>query len=266
MGEINQSAPDFDESRSQVVDETTDRLTPEQLETRRIQNQSHEEWWADYDSYSDDTYPHIRRELNEVTKGQLSAEAPTNTGVKGVALLKGNRTPILADVCIDKKLPSRSQEREVKKELFIFNSFRTTKLGRLVISFISLSSGVMVDTFFNVSIKKLRGSGEHRTGKNGQFFPAPGSDFRKLWMDAVKEPPIRWSTVHKEMRSKLKGLVFEGETRDCFRESGEPYIQLIKPKYFGTELVQSWYKVGTELVQTFGTRNPMKHNTVKDFT
>ena len=208
----------------------------------RIQNQSHEEWWADYDSYSDDTYPHIRREQNKVTKGRLLDESPKATGGQP------------------------HQSTSSKKELFIFDSFRTTKLGRLVITCTSVNSGIMGDAFFNVDITKQRGSGKHRTGKNGQFYPAPDSNFRRFWMDAVKKPPIRWSTVHKEMRSKLKGLVFEGETRDCYRSSGEPYIQLINLKYFGTELVQNLYKVGTEMVQTFGTGKPIKHNTVKDFT
>jgi len=211
------------------------------FETRRIQNQSHKEWWADYDSFSDDTYPHIRRELNKVTKGQLSAEAPANTGAKDIgtsAALTENRTPNHAEIGANKKLSNRSQEGEVKKELFIFDSFRTTKLERLVISFTSLNSGGTVDSFFNVDIRKQRRSGKHRTGKNGQFYPAPGSKFRRLWMDAVKKLPIRWSTVHKEMRSKLKGLVFEGETRVCVLESGELYIELINPKYVGTKLVQ----------------------------
>ena len=179
----------------------------------RIQNQSHDEWWADYDSYSDDTYPHIRRELNKVKKGQLLAESPKATGGQPY------------------------QSTSSKKELFIFDSFRTTKHGRLVISFASLNNGIIVDVFFNVDITKQRGNGKHRTGSNGQFYPA--RKFKEFWMDAVKKPPIRWSTVHKEMRSKLKGLVFEGETRDCFRESGDPYIQLINPKYFGTGLVHN---------------------------
>ena len=109
------SVPDFEGSQEQGLDTTTNRLTPEQLETRRIQNQSHEEWWADYDSYTDDTYPHIKRELNKMTKAQLLAESPTNPET----VLQESRIQAIADLSIDKKPSISSQESGVEKELFI---------------------------------------------------------------------------------------------------------------------------------------------------
>ena len=101
--------------------------TPEQIETRRIQNQTIDEWYQEYDAYF--------------------ADDP-------------GYTP-----------PKPRVDEEVKKDLYKFESFRTTETGRLVISFISLSNGVVADCFFNVDTKKQRGEGTYQIGANGQFYP-----------------------------------------------------------------------------------------------
>lgn len=175
--------------------------SPEQIETRRIQNQSIDEWYQEYDGFFKDD--------------------PSYVPPKPRVLI------------------------EVKKDMYIFESFRTTRQGRLVISFINIDNGIVADAFFNVDTKKQRGEGEYKKGANGQFFPKPKSKFRTLWMQSVKKEPRRWATTHKEMRTKLKGLIFQGEIKDSYRANDSPYIQLTNVKYLGTRKEQDGNKVGT---------------------
>ncbi len=143
--------------------------------------------------------------------------------------------------------------------IFKFDSFRTARLkrqnthvGRLIISFVSIKTGIIADCFFNVDINKQRGKGEHKTGARGQFYPKPKSNFRKFWMESVQQPPRRWARVNKEMH-KLKNLLFTGEIKDAFRGSGESYIQLINPGCLGTEKAQQGHNQGTTSAQNYGT-------------
>lgn len=232
----------FEEVESQGL-KTSKGIIPED-ETERVRQQTHKEWWADYDNATA-IKPTTRRELNKHTESQKVTGGLPKQEVTKTA--RGCR------------------ESEAKKEKFIFDCFRTTRLGRLVISFTSLNSGIIADTFFNVDIKKQRGKGEYRTGQGGQFYPKPRSKFRKFWLSIVQKPPLRWSTVHKELRPRLKDYVFTGELKHTERTSGELYTQLIDVRLFGTGKLQNWYKNGTELVQTFGTDKPMKHSIEKVF-
>ena len=141
------------------------------------------------------------------------------------------------------------QDKSVHSGKYIFHSFRTTCKSRLVISFINITSGETVDSFFNVDIKKQRGIGSHRTGQNCQFYPAQGSKFRKFWMLAVKKEPYRWSRVHKEMNSKLKRVQFSGDVKKKFRASGESYIQLNNIRILSTEKAQKRHEPVTGMAQ-----------------
>lgn len=131
------------------------------------------------------------------------------------------------------------------KRLFVFDSFRTTSLSRVVFSFICLETGVLVDAFFNVDVNRQRGNGTYPIGENGQFFSKRKSKFRNFWMETIKAEPRRWSTVHKEIRTKFSGLIFEGSVKVGFRKDGSPYNQLVDPKCIGTSLEQIGYKTGT---------------------
>jgi len=100
-----------------------------------------------------------------------------------------------------------------------------------------------------VDIKKQRGEGKHRTGKGGQFFPLEGSKFRKFWMRTVKKEPYRWSRVHKEIRPRLKDLLFTGDLKQAWRKNGEPYMELINITVLGTKKAQDWHNEGTKVAQ-----------------
>lgn len=132
------------------------------------------------------------------------------------------------------------------RPILLFDSFRTTKKGRLVISLRSKDYRLYCDVFFNVSINHQRGdtSKSHETGRRGQFFPLEGSDFRKFWMRVFGSPPNRWCRVHKEMH-KLGGFEFTGELVDKKDSKGRPYIQCSDFRVIGTEESQKRHNHGT---------------------
>ncbi len=177
----------------------------EQAETHRIENQSTDEWYQEYDAYF----------------------------IGGPSCIKSRSKPNPHDSGI------------VNKHLYVFESFRTTREGRLVISLVNIDNGGVVDAFFNVDINRQRGNGKYDIGANGQFFPKPKSKFRMLWMESVKKVPRRWATVHKEMRTKLKGLIFEGELKVGYRSNGEPFNQLFNIVCLETRMEQDGNKAGT---------------------
>jgi len=122
-----------------------------------------------------------------------------------------------------------SNQSETVPKKYLFLSFRTTKNGRAILSFTDISSGEIADMFFNVDIKKQRGNdkGEyHRTGANGQFLPKPGSKFRQFWKQAVSIPPRRWSRVHKEMKVKLRDIIFTGYVERAQKSDGRFYMKI----------------------------------------
>ncbi len=121
-----------------------------------------------------------------------------------------------------------------KQRVFKYYGFRTTYLQRLVVSFADVDTGDIADSFFNVSLDKLRGSGKHKSGYKGQFYPPKIGTFRKFWMQSVKREPLRWSTVHKEMNPRLKTLLFSGQTEVKMDKNNNPYLQLIDPVCIGT--------------------------------
>jgi len=132
---------------------------------------------------------------------------------------------------------------------YALDSFRTTYLSRLVLALVNINTGEEADTFFNVDINIQRGQGKHETGEGGQFFPPKKSKFRKFWMSAVKQKPYRWSRVHKEIKSRLKDLLFTGDLKQAWRSNGEPYMKLINITVLGTKGAQDWHNEGTEMAQ-----------------
>lgn len=138
---------------------------------------------------------------------------------------------------------------------FVFDSFRTTRLSRLVMVFIDMKTGEEAVAFFNVDIQKQRGEGEHKTGESGQFYPKKKSKFRKFWMSVVKKEPRCWARVHKEINARFKDRLFTGQLVHKQRGSGEPYVELINVTELGTEKAQERHNEGTEMAQDYGTGN-----------
>jgi len=138
---------------------------------------------------------------------------------------------------------------------FVFDSFRTTRLCRVVFAFIDTMTGEEAVAFFNVDILKQRGEGEHKIGESCQFYPKRKSKFRKFWMSVVKKEPRCWARVHKEINSRFKDRLFTGRLVHKQRSRGEPYMELINVTELGTEKAQKRHNEGTEKAQDYGTGN-----------
>ncbi len=138
---------------------------------------------------------------------------------------------------------------------FVFDSFRTTRLSRLVMAFIDTMTGEEAVAFFNVDIQKQRGEGEHKIGESGQFYPKKRSDFRKFWMKVVGKKPRSWARVHKEINTRFKNRLFTGHIAHKERSNREPYLQLLDVTVLGTEKAQKRHNEGTEMAQDYGTSN-----------
>ncbi|MAM70953.1 MAG: hypothetical protein CMP91_07435 [Gammaproteobacteria bacterium] len=114
------------------------------------------------------------------------------------------------------------------KPVFIYKSHRTTKTG-VILSFENTKTFQEVVVHFNADVKYQRGSNKgsyRKLGQNGVFLPLPRSKFRKFWMELIGQEPSRWSAVHKELKARLKGKQFTGETVTKYKSTGEPYIAI----------------------------------------
>ena len=139
--------------------------------------------------------------------------------------------------------------------LYEYQGHRTTKLGSLVLSFVNIETEEEAVAFFNVDVRRQRGpkkGDSYRTGQGGQFLPLPRSNFRKFWSSTVGEDPRRWASVHKELKSKLRGKRFTGNPEVATKGDGRKYIKirslsLVEQKGNKTEttLGQSCDKLGT---------------------
>ena len=113
------------------------------------------------------------------------------------------------------------------QELFRYHSFKTVERGRLVISFSHIETFEIIDAFFNVDLSRQRGEGNYKVGSKGQFYPPIRGKFRQFWMQTLKEPPRRWSTVHKELQPKLRHFVFVGRIKTSTIDNGKKYKHLV---------------------------------------
>jgi len=131
--------------------------------------------------------------------------------------------PILIEDLKDEQIP--------RKGLYRYQCHSTRKdkhgKGRLVIEFISVDTGELLQAYFNVNITCQRGAkkGEYfKTGRNGRFWVFPGSKFATLWIQAIGQPD-KLSTLYRQM-SHLKPLYFSGELK-----SSTSYQQLVNIKW-----------------------------------
>ena len=136
--------------------------------------------------------------------------------------------------------------------LLKFDSHRTTKNGSLVIAFIDMETGQEVDAFFNVDIKRKRGTHKgknYRCGEGGQFLPKSRSKFRKFWMTVVGQEPRRWASVHKEMRSKLREFTFTGKISTSYTKDNALFLKINDLKIIETNLEQPRNNLETRMEQ-----------------
>jgi hypothetical protein len=111
----------------------------------------------------------------------------------------------------------------------VYNHHRTTKEGRLVMSFLNVLTEQELVYFCNVDVRRQRGplkGKSYSTGINGQFLPPVQGKFRKFWMRTTGERRGRWANVHKELKSKLGGMLFGGEVSVSFKKDGTAFNRI----------------------------------------
>ena len=124
--------------------------------------------------------------------------------------------------------PTEKTCRQLPTLELVFDHHRTarTKSGSVILCFVEVATGEEYDAFFNVDLTRQRGSrkGEpKKIGVGGQFLPPNRGKFRKWWVRTVGAEPKRWSTVHKELKPRLKGLKFTGDTDIIYKKDGQPF-------------------------------------------
>ena len=119
-------------------------------------------------------------------------------------------------------------ERPVNVPELVFDHHRTarTKSGSVILCFVEEATGEEYLAFFNADLNQQRGSQKgqlRKIGAGGQFLPPNRGKFRKWWVRTVGAKPKRWSTVYKELKPRLKGLKFTGDTDISYKKDGQPF-------------------------------------------
>jgi len=120
-----------------------------------------------------------------------------------------------------------------EEKLFAYVDHNTTCLQAVALRFMSLDGKTVVVKFFNVVLKGVKKNypAEHQ----GQFNSKKLSGFRKFWMLSVGKEPYRWSTVHKSIRSNLKGLIFKCSYEVAKDKKGQLYNRVTEIELYDPE-------------------------------
>lgn len=135
--------------------------------------------------------------------------------------------------------PLNGGEAESTIRTFIYDSHRTFKnsrgdpgKGHAVLCFIDVTTLSEITAFFNVGIARQRGAlkgQNYKTGHNGQFFPAPRSNFRKFWSKLNPNPPSRWASAYKELKRNFGDLILTAPVLTAHNSRGEPFLKIQNP-------------------------------------
>jgi len=156
-----------------------------------------------------------------------------------------------------------------ESNIYTYYSHRTTKRGGLVLVFINKETGEEAVMWFNVDIYGKRGKRrgkQYRTGEGGQFIPKRRSKFRKFWLEVVGKEPYRWSLVHRELRPRLKGLVFKCVTKTSYDSHGKHYTEIKNITLVDTKKAQKEHIFSTKKAQEMCTRDSGNRDTDKAYT
>ena len=136
--------------------------------------------------------------------------------------------------------PAKETRSQTCNLVLTFDHHRTAKAmsGIVILSFIDMASREEYVSFFNADLTWQRGPRKGRlktTGLGAPFYPPERGNFRKWWLRTLNTEPQRWSTVHKELKSRLKGLQFTGLTDISHKENGQPFhrvkdLVVLKPQ------------------------------------
>ena len=136
--------------------------------------------------------------------------------------------------------PAKETRRQMGNLVLTFDHHRTARIksGSVILSFIEMATREEYVAFFNVDLTWQRGprKGQQKTtGFGAPFYPPERGKFRKWWLRTFNTEPQRWSTVHKELKSRLKGLQLTGLADISHKENGQPFhrvkdLVVLKPQ------------------------------------
>jgi hypothetical protein len=116
-----------------------------------------------------------------------------------------------------------------------FEFHKTTNgFGHLLVAFRDIETGQLAIRFFNVSLHHQRGEKAglpRKTGIGGQFYPIKYSKFLEWWRMVQGKGPTRLANAWKELRPRMKDIVFEAEVVVSYQTDragrSVPYLKIV---------------------------------------
>lgn len=224
---------------------------PELSETERVQQQTTEEWLAEYEGTSDISKPAPVKIIDHPPKAtthkqSVFLESLKNAGIVSIRFV-GEKLLITTDRHITAELDVKIKnniQRLVKiakpdtgELLYEYMEYRTSmnKYAYIAMAFKELRTDALAERYFNICLKKKNGE-NFKTGINGMFRVVGNIKrlqegmFLKFWMDTVKQiPNDRPSQICRYMNSKLSGVVVSCPNPAPYHD----FTKLITLKYEG---------------------------------
>lgn len=91
-----------------------------------------------------------------------------------------------------------------------YDTFRTTKNGRLAVVLTDRATDLEYISWFNVLTSAQRGDRKTKTGHKGYFYPPERSKFRKFWQKYICPAENVWGSIYRKLPSRFPKLVFTG--------------------------------------------------------
>ena len=194
---------------------------------RKPEEQSTDEWLADYDGIAQESNSassqvidlHPKAQQEELRNRVKNAGIISTRHISGGLLINTDR--YINDKLNNKILCNLNQlatiaEPDTGESLYIYSGYRTFMSNRkacIAITFINIYTKEIAERYFNIELRKSNG-GSFKTGANCDFRikgnikrPVKGS-FIKFWLEAVKQiPDDRPSHISRYMNTKLSGVV-----------------------------------------------------------
>ena len=199
-------------------------------ETERVQQQTNEEWLAEYEGTDIKNKPASPQIIDLQSKTTINNQSPFVKSLKeaGIFSVKyiGADLLITTDRLITTDLNNRIKQAlprlveiagsDTGESLYKYLEYRTLFSGKrphLALVFKEIHTGAVAERYFNIKLQNKKGK-NFKTGINSEFRiagsikrPMKGS-FIKFWTDTVTEIPYgKPSHIYRHTNSKLTGVV-----------------------------------------------------------
>lgn len=200
-------------------------------ETERVQNQTNEEWLAEYNGTSvinKSVPPEISESKPKSIReaGSIFSRSLKEAGIASVRFV-AKKLLITTDRYITPELDNRIKQKvqriskiaepDTGESLYEYIGYRTSYIDKkpiLTMHFKDVFTGAIADRYFNIGLRDKQDR-SFKTGEKGEFRIignpelAKNGMFIKVWMDTVKWiPDGRPCHIYRYMKPKLAGAVF----------------------------------------------------------